>query len=601
MTSAAIVLPILQRAVSRLQAGDASRALDEIETALAIAPDDVEALHLRGMALGRAGRTDDATVAFERAAAVHPRKDVVLVNFGNMLKNAGRIAEARGAYERAAIAAPGSADAFNALGLACRQQGDTASARAAFERALKCDPRHAYALNNLATIEAAANRHELAVDLLTSALAVEKGMVSAYINRSVSLRTLGRLEGALADQRKAALLAPSSAEPVFQMAATLRTAGRFEEAADAYRTAIEVDPSRTDIHREFIGMAFETGKNAFSVIDEAIEKTRSSSLMIVRGETSLLAGDPGGAFHFAKRALLFSPDDSQAYRLLAKSGRALGDVKAALPAARRAVDLSPDDFESLHVCCEIEMANGDIRQAAARLRRDAPTRHLQKHLALKAIALRAIGDPDYRRIYDYDRLTAQIPIEVPDGYRSAEQFNEALAASISALHNTATRPVDQTLYGGTQSPGRFWNEPDPVIQDYVKAMRRGARRYVESLPDDQNHPFLSRKSADLDCVGAWSVVLSSGGGHVDHIHPAGWVSACYYVAAPKEIFHGSATAGHLRLGASGVAGLNLPAERYYPPTPGTVVFFPSYIWHGVEPFHAGSQRITAPFDLAPRP
>jgi hypothetical protein len=94
------------------------------------------------------------------------------------------------------------------------------------------------------------------------------------------------------------------------------------------------------------------------------------------------------------------------------------------------------------------------------------------------------------------------------------------------------------------------------------------------------------------------VILSSGGGHVDHFHPAGWISASYYVESPAEIFAG-ARAGYLRLGATGVPGLSLPAERYFPPKPGTVVFFPSYIWHGVEPFAAASPRVTAPFDLAP--
>ena len=278
----------------------------------------------------------------------------------------------------------------------------------------------------------------------------------------------------------------------------------------------------------------------------------------------------------------------------------MGDYALALPAARRGVDCAPDNFDVVHTCCELELAAGDADRARALLDRDAPPAHLQKHIALKTIAMRMSGDPGYRAYYDYDRFTAQIAIDAPPGYASIEAFNDALAASIQRLHRAAQRPVDQTLYGGTQSSGRLWNVPDPVIQDYVAAMRRAAARFAENLPEDPLHPFLARKSTNLDCVGAWSVILSSGGGHVDHIHPAGWISACYYVTAPKEIFDGD-RAGYLRLGASGVPGLALPAERYYPPTPGTVVFFPSYVWHGVEKFEASSPRITAPFDLAPLP
>lgn len=213
--------------------------------------------------------------------------------------------------------------------------------------------------------------------------------------------------------------------------------------------------------------------------------------------------------------------------------------------------------------------------------------------------MRAAGDPDYRRYYDYDRFTAQIAIDPPAGFSSIAAFNAALFAAIAPLHRTRQRPADQTLYGGTQSPGRLWNEKHPIIRLYAETMLSAARRFVSRLPDDADHPFLARKSLDLDCAGAWSVMLSSGGGHVDHIHPAGWISACYYVESPPEIFSGD-RGGHLRLGAAGVAGLDLPAERYFPPTPGTVVFFPSYVWHGVEPFSGSSPRVTAPFDLAPR-
>ncbi len=212
--------------------------------------------------------------------------------------------------------------------------------------------------------------------------------------------------------------------------------------------------------------------------------------------------------------------------------------------------------------------------------------------------MRIADDPDYRRFYDYDRLTAQIDIDPPAGFSSIDQFNDALLGAIAPLHRAKQRPLEQTLFGGTQSPGRLWNEDNPVIQVFAETMLAAARRFVETLPEDRGHPFLSRKSSDLECAGAWSVMLASGGGHVDHIHPAGWISASYYVASPPEIFAGE-RAGHLRLGASGVPGVSLPAERYFAPRAGSVVFFPSYIWHGVEPFEAPAPRVTAPFDLAP--
>ncbi|WP_439634847.1 putative 2OG-Fe(II) oxygenase, partial [Glycocaulis sp.] len=42
-----------------------------------------------------------------------------------------------------------------------------------------------------------------------------------------------------------------------------------------------------------------------------------------------------------------------------------------------------------------------------------------------------------------------------------------------------------------------------------------------------------------------------------------------------------------------------PAEHWVRPSPGLVVLFPSYMWHGTEPILAGESRMTAPFDVVP--
>lgn len=590
----------LQRAAGLLQSGDVVGALVEIDAVLAASASDVEALHLKAMALGRAGRIDDAAVVFEKAARLHPRKDIVLINYGNLLKRAGRIEAAADVYARATKAAPNSADAFNALGLALRQIGDTSAARNAFETALNINPQHPQALNNAGLVEAKANRHAEAIEYFSRALKAQPQSVAALINRGSAYRVLGRLDLAHSDQKTAAALAPKVAEPVYQIAATLRQAGDFNGARSAYRHALDLEPLRADIHREYANFLFEIGEPQarFDLIDRAIQRTGSPDLAATKADLAQLTGEPMIAISAAGEAISRNPECASAYEVRARARRATGDIAAALGDARKAAILDSSNFDFIHTCAEIELATGAVDDAIARLQGEAPATHLQKHIALKSVAMRLKGDPAYRNYYDFDRFTAQIEIPPPAGYQSIDAFNEALAASIQRLHRSSQRPVDQTLYGGTQSPGRLWNEPDPVIQAYVSAMLEAALQFVRLLPDDPAHPFLRRKSEDLRCAGAWSVILQSGGGHVDHIHPAGWISACYYVSAPAEIFAGD-RAGYLRLGAAGIAGIDLPAERYFAPRPGTVVFFPSYVWHGVEPFAAIEPRITAPFDLAP--
>lgn len=590
----------LQEAAALLQRGEAARAFAIAEAAAKANPEDAEALHLAALALSKMGEADRAAAAFEAAAARHPRREVILINLGNHWRRAGRLIEAADAYERAARAAPASAEAHAALGSVRATLEDKAGAASAFDAALRADPRNAAALVGMGNLAAARGRHEEAVQLFSRAMDAAPGSAAALVNRGAALRRLGRLDQSLADFDRALARAPAMPDAQFQRAATLRMAARFEESAAAYRAALALAPTRTDIHREYAAMMFETGREGetFGVLDSAIAAQPSCALLTTRGELSLLFGDAAGALAAAARALALNPDDAPALGLYADAARQTGAMDRALEAARRATDLAPGDFTRLHLCAEIELATGHAAQAARRLAAPAPPAHLQKHIALKATAMRIAGDPDYRRYYDYDRFTAQIDIDPPEGFATIADFNAALYAAIAPLHRTSRRPLDQTLYGGTQSPGRLWNETHPIIRLYAETMLAAARRFVGGLPDDPAHPFLARKSLDLECAGAWSVILSSGGGHVDHFHPAGWISGCYYVESPPEIVAGD-RAGHLRLGATGVPGLSLPAERYFPPKAGTVVFFPSYIWHGVEPFAAASPRVTAPFDLAP--
>jgi hypothetical protein len=46
-------------------------------------------------------------------------------------------------------------------------------------------------------------------------------------------------------------------------------------------------------------------------------------------------------------------------------------------------------------------------------------------------------------------------------------------------------------------------------------------------------------------------------------------------------------------------GLDLPPRRLVQPEVGTLVLFPSYMWHGTVPFESAEPRITVAFDLLP--
>ena len=90
--------------------------------------------------------------------------------------------------------------------------------------------------------------------------------------------------------------------------------------------------------------------------------------------------------------------------------------------------------------------------------------------------------------------------------------------------------------------------------------------------------------------------LTGGGRHIDHVHPAGWLSSALYIALPTEVERGGGEAGWLALGQAGDLVPDLPPIRVVEPKPGRLVLFPSTMWHGTRPFGAG-ERLTVAFDV----
>ena len=79
--------------------------------AVRLAPDSADLFGLLGGALEKAGRADDALMAFGKAVALDPGLAVAHYNLGNALKELGRSEDVADCYRRAVAADPGFAAA----------------------------------------------------------------------------------------------------------------------------------------------------------------------------------------------------------------------------------------------------------------------------------------------------------------------------------------------------------------------------------------------------------------------------------------------------------------------------------------------------------
>src|ERR1700679_1942941 len=110
--------PALAQAHELEKRGRLSEAIEAYRRLLAYEPDNSDALHLLGVALGRADHPEEACAALAAAARLQDDNPYIHANLGNALSVLRRDAEALTAYERAISLKPDFAAALHAQGRA---------------------------------------------------------------------------------------------------------------------------------------------------------------------------------------------------------------------------------------------------------------------------------------------------------------------------------------------------------------------------------------------------------------------------------------------------------------------------------------------------
>jgi tetratricopeptide (TPR) repeat protein len=283
-----------------------------------------------------------------------------------------------------------------------------------------------------------------------------------------------------------------------------------------------------------------------------------------------------------------------------------GQQTDGLEQLQRLSEESPDDSYVQHNFAMELLRCGEPARAEALCERwlgNAP--YDQTLLAYRSTALQLLGDPREHWLCDYERMVVPVEVPAPPEFASREDYFAELTRILEGLHHSNAQPIEQSVRGGTQTNGFLFRLKEPLLLGLEKQLQLAIAGALQTMPNDQEHPFWARNSrptvaSDLRMAGAWSVRLADQGYHANHIHPEGWVSSALYISLPDEVQQGDGTEGHIQFGRPmRELGLDLAPRRIVKPSVGTLVLFPSYMWHGTLPFHSQQPRITVAFDLLP--
>ncbi len=348
---------------------DYPAAITQFQKAATLDRSDPLAAHNLGLALLRAGRTEEALVELERAAKLDGANAGILMNLGNAHLAAGRNEPAIAAYRGAIQNDPSRADARFNLGLVLYKTGDFAGAQQEFAAA-------ASALGGEVQARAAAWQGMAAYqrgffDEAARAFnraATGSGAASAYrFNEAVALARSGLRADAARAYRAALASAPRDAVSWFGLGGVLYLDGQAAEALAAYNQGLAVDSSASNALFTSGFILYERGE-----IAEAIRRFERVIALggpeAPRAQVNLgLCLEAQGKLAEAAAAYAKGdPGDARTHYNLGLVRRRLDNHAGAVEAFQKAVQLKPESslYQSALADAYLEAGRPDAALAA---------------------------------------------------------------------------------------------------------------------------------------------------------------------------------------------------------------------------------------------
>ena len=547
----------------------------------------------------------EAENEYRRARGLDARDLHAALGHGHVLLILGRAAEARDVFATAIAIKPDLADAHHGLAMASYAMSDMDAAEAAYRTVLRLDARSLAAITGLADVFNRQRRADEALALLAQ-VGNLNGNAGATVEqtRGTALLLKAETNAALVHFERALALAPGFSKAAHSRGVALEQLGREEEALSAYRKTVADTPGNLGAHQSLNQLLYRLKRDGefLRSYDEAARKLPNApQVAIAKAEFLSRIGRTADAAGLYDTALAMAPGHPIA--LQGKAGVLLkaGQADAAIDLFQRVRKYAPDDVTIMTSLATAYLMARDAGKAEAvateALKRD-PTNQLG--LAALGTALRLQGNEREHALNRYDEFVRVVDLEPPPGYSDMESFNQDLNAWLDTQHLDAREPIDQSLRGGTQTQGDLFITGHNLVKALQMRMAEAVDRFIASLPRDDRHPFLNRRTSAFAFAGSWSSRLCDQGFHTNHLHPGGWISSAYYVSLPGVVAETDRNEGWLQFGEPSYdVGLTNPVRRAVQPQPGRLVLFPSYMWHGTVPFRAPQNRTTIAFDVVP--
>lgn len=221
------------------------KAIGDFDHALALVPNNVDTLVLRGNAYTSVGEHGRALADLNRAVALAPDNPRAFMVRGLVNARLGDMQRAFADYTMALSIDPEYVDALVNRAAIYSMQGNIDEALADLDQALERQPRHALANYNRGYANFARQEYDKAIADYSRAIEADARMGWAFNNRCLARMVVGRdLTEALSDCDEALKLQPDNVETRETRGFVFLKLGEREIALREYNAALRSDPDR---------------------------------------------------------------------------------------------------------------------------------------------------------------------------------------------------------------------------------------------------------------------------------------------------------------------------------------------------------------------
>ena len=301
-----------------------------------------------------------------------------------------------------------------------------------------------------------------------------------------------------------------------------------------------------------------------------------------------------------EQATSLEPGNGQAWSALGASHQKLGNLQSALNAYEQATSLEPADADIWVNRSAVALRLKDwagAEQATAHALDISPGH--RRALTYQAIALTELGRRgEAAEILDFDNLMRRVDLGDHLPADDLDNLNKALVAHIEARPDLTFEPILKATKGGSQTQNLLAGPAGPVARLEAE-VRRAVENYIADA-DPAQHPYLAFAPRKWRLI-MWGTLLRRQGRQAPHIHPGAWLSGVYYAALPPEMAVAQSDEGWIEFGRPGdeFPCEQEPVTRMIEPREGSLLLFPSYMFHRTIPFDSDQPRVSIAFDIEP--